>query len=577
MEESEQTTDSSYSFLSKSFESGGNFLRNYEQHDTKWDLVSPMTQRVILNRSTAPTQLKRRRSQSFNDFIDIVATETSSLLPPTKSVQLPHHHISEPLIGHADTQNGKHQPQQHEQNNDPEQQKELTGPQEAKLIDEPPRNPAWICVLFGVINASIVIPVVMSFGNIIYQNAAFAPYMPVLIKLTMVSGVVHQLCFSTFSSLPFAVGSVQDAGLIFLSSMASDMVVYCRQQGYNDEVMLATVTVGLGLAAALLGLGLVVVGKLRLAGYVQMLPICVVAGYLAYIGLFCGKAGIILMAGGRNGLSFPKLVVDNYLFIAPGIAGGLFIYYSVRKLKHVAVLPTTILLLFLIFYASLSMSGCTLKEATEDGWIRKAEPSPVWYRTWDYIQPSLVAWSALPRLLLTELSMIFVVALSSSLDVAAIELEVKRPLNYNKELIVVGISNMVSGLTGGYTGSYIFSQSIFTLRAGIRERLPGFVLAFCQLAVIVIPFPILAYVPNFFYGSLLFMICLDLMYDWLWDIRTKVTKAEYLIGLATFVLIQLLEVEYGIIAGVILYVVCRKAGVDVGELKIATTEDGIEQ
>lgn len=581
MEKSEPTVESSYSFLSKSLETGGNFLRNYDEK--KWDVVSPMTQRVIRNRSTAkraseedmPPQLRRRRSQSFND-VDRVEAETSPLLltPPLIPVTLSSRNASYLLDGDSDTQNGKHHRQEEE--NDSEQEEHQTGPHKAKSFEEPPPNPAWICVMFGVINATIVIPVVMSFGNIIYQNAAFVPYMPVLIKLTMISGVVHQLCFSTLSSLPFAVGSVQDAGLIFLSSMASDMLVYCRKEGYDDEKMLATVTVGLGLAAALLGVGLVVVGRLRLAGYVQMLPTCVVAGYLAFIGFFCGKSGIVLMAGGRNGVSFPKLVTNNYLLIAPGIAGGLFIYHSVRNLKHVAVLPTTILILFLIFYGTLGISGYTLEEATEDGWIRKAEPAPVWYRTWDCVKPSLVAWSALPQLLLTELSMIFVVALSSSLDVAAIELEVKRPLNYNTELIVVGFSNVVSGLTGGYTGSYIFSQSIFTLRAGIRERLAGFVLAFCQFAVFVIPFPILAYVPNFFYGSLLLMISFDLMYEWLWDFRKKVTKAEYLISLATFVLILVLQVEYGIIVGVIVYVVCRKAGVNVGELKIATTENRTE-
>jgi len=112
--------------------------------------------------------------------------------------------------------------------------------------------------------------------------------MPVLVRLTMVSGIVHQLCFSTFSSLPFAVGQVQDAGLIFLSGMASYLVQVCRQQpsGRNydhspdetttitedDQAMLATVVVGLSLCTALLGLGLVAIGRLRLAQYVQMLP-----------------------------------------------------------------------------------------------------------------------------------------------------------------------------------------------------------------------------------------------------------------------------------------------------------------
>ena len=133
-------------------------------------------------------------------------------------------------------------------------------------------NPAWISIMYGCINATIILPVLMSFGSIIYRDHAFAPYMPVLVKMTVVSGVVHQLCFSMFSSLPFAVGQVQDAGLIFLSQMASRMVDHCRSRGYDDETMLATVTVGLSLSTAFLGCCLVILGKLQLAQYVQLLP-----------------------------------------------------------------------------------------------------------------------------------------------------------------------------------------------------------------------------------------------------------------------------------------------------------------
>lgn len=133
-------------------------------------------------------------------------------------------------------------------------------------------NPVWISIMYGIINATIVLPVLMSFGSIIYRDQAFEAYMPMLVKLTVVSGVVHQVCFSTFSTLPFAVGQVQDAGLIFLSQMASRMVQHCQSREYDDDTLLATVTVGLSLCTAILGCGLVLMGHFRLAQYVQMLP-----------------------------------------------------------------------------------------------------------------------------------------------------------------------------------------------------------------------------------------------------------------------------------------------------------------
>jgi hypothetical protein len=127
-------------------------------------------------------------------------------------------------------------------------------------------------VLYGLINATMVLPITMSFGSIIYRDDAFVPYRPVLVKLVIASGVVHQLCFTTFSTLPFCVGQVQDAGLIFLSVMASNIVSYCRAQNSDEATLLANVTVGLSVATALLGCGLLLVGHWRWAQYMQLLP-----------------------------------------------------------------------------------------------------------------------------------------------------------------------------------------------------------------------------------------------------------------------------------------------------------------
>ena len=41
-----------------------------------------------------------------------------------------------------------------------------------------------------------------------------------------------------------------------------------------------------------------------------------------------------------------------------------------------------------------------------------------------------------------------------------------------------GVSNMVTACVGaGLTGSYIFSQTVFSLRGGVTSRLQGFVIA----------------------------------------------------------------------------------------------------
>jgi hypothetical protein len=101
------------------------------------------------------------------------------------------------------------------------------------------------------------------------------------------------------------------------------------------------------------------------------------------------------------------------------------------------------------------------------------------------------------------------------LDVAAIEIELGLPLDYDRELTMVGLSNLLSGASGGFTGSYIFSQTILNLRRGVRSRLCGLIIGCFEAIVVFIPFAITSYTPKFLYGSLLVLIATDLMCEWL--------------------------------------------------------------
>ena len=51
--------------------------------------------------------------------------------------------------------------------------------------------------------------------------------------------------------------------------------------------------------------------------------------------------------------------------------------------------------------------------------------------------------------------------LSTSLGIAAIDLKISKLLAYDYELVMIGVSNLISGIIGGYSGIYVLSQVIF--------------------------------------------------------------------------------------------------------------------
>ena len=135
---------------------------------------------------------------------------------------------------------------------------------------------------------------------------------------------------------------------------------------------------------------------------------------------------------------------------------------------------------------------------------------------------SLIRWDLIGLIVPTWLGMVLVVAFASSLDVAAISMDMGEALDTNNELKTVGIGNFFSGLTFGFTGSYIFSQTIFTYRTGAHSRWIGFFIMIAFAYVVVSPVNVLQVAPLFFLGSTLIFIGYDLLYEWLFEIRGKV-------------------------------------------------------
>ena len=164
-------------------------------------------------------------------------------------------------------------------------------------------------------------------------------------------------------------------------------------------------------------------------------------------------------------------------------------------------------------------------------------------------------------------------------------------IDYDRELTTVATSNMLTGLVGvGYTGSYIFSQTVFTMRAGVFSRLCGWVVVAVEAALFLLPFSVvqvtvagweyhraasgtqagpqsrpgspcgvlapsirpLQYLPNFYFGALLLWFGLEISHDWLVLSFYKLSRTEYVLLLATFLATVQLGLELGIGAGIVM-------------------------
>ncbi|ETK73327.1 hypothetical protein F441_20172 [Phytophthora nicotianae CJ01A1] len=419
-------------------------------------------------------------------------------------------------------------------------------------------------VLSGVVVSIVLCPVMIGFATMIFSHPDFSGTLPMLTKLVFASSTMHQLVITSLSPLPFAIGQVQDTGMIFLGSIASSIMTELSAVPLTERI--ATVLVHLSISTMLVGVGLILTGKARLASLVQYLPTPVIGGYLAYVGFFMVKGGISLTTGvslaSVHGwgvlLSSPR----SLILLAPGLIGGIMLAILTSRFRHFAVFPCCILVLPASFFFVVWISSYTLNDARAAGFLEDDAASVPVMQVYELFDFNHIHWNVMPAQVPTMLSMFVMIAFASSLDIASICMGTTSSMNYNAQLQTVGMSNLVSGLTGGYTGSYIFSQTLFTSRfrpsAAAESRFPGITrlvgvtLALCEFSIVMTPISLMAIVPKFLFGAVMIFIGIDLLKTWLLGVFHKLLFAEYLTVVGTFCCLNIFGVQLGLATGITL-------------------------
>lgn len=115
-----------------------------------------------------------------------------------------------------------------------------------------------------------------------------------------------------------------------------------------------------------------------------------------------------------------------------------------------------------------------------------------------------------------------IVGFGSSLDIAAIQFGSSDEVDSEQELLTVGLANLVAGLAGtGFTGSYIFTLTLFNMKNKVSSKAQGIVIVAFEVAFFMLPFSLMDYLPKFFFASFLVYFGVEIMYEWLGSSRSR--------------------------------------------------------
>jgi SulP family sulfate permease len=397
----------------------------------------------------------------------------------------------------------------------------------------------------------------ISIGSLLFSGELSA-YFPYGIGIALVTTTVMLVTISLGSSVRGLTGAIQDGPSVILAVIAVALADGALS-GHDTDVGLTTVLAAIATAALLTGVVFVILGAFKLGELIRFIPYPVVGGFLGGAGLLLVRGSFGVMADFSLAIpNLPDLLQPDQLMLwIPGTLFALVLLFGLRRYDHFLTMPAILAGAIGLFYLLLLFTGTSVGEATEQGLLMGEVSGEVSWRPLALSDLVTADWTSI----LGQggnITIIIVSLVSLLLNASALELVFQQDIDLNRELMVAGIGNMLSGLGGGAVSYHALDLSTLCYRTGARSRLVGLVGGAIGAAVLFVGSPLLALFPRPLLGGLLLFMGLGFLVEWVIDARSKLPRADYGVVLLILVVISatdfLVGVGVGLLAAVTLFV-----------------------
>ncbi len=376
------------------------------------------------------------------------------------------------------------------------------------------------------------------------------PYLATGIGLTLFSSAIISIVLAIGSSFKGIIAFPVAEEMALLAGIAA--AVANTMPANSGEATLLAVVAAIAVTSIATGLFLLVLGQLRVGELIRFLPFPVISGFLAGLGCLLSVGAIKVMTNisvtPANLLQLVQLpVLIHWL---PGLLFGVGLLWLTRRLTHVLLLPTFVLVSIGLFYLVCWLLGMDYQAIYQQGWLLGPFPQGQLWHPFSLFTLTQVNWAAIGPQFPRILTVMLITALSLLLVSTALELATQRESDLNRELRVTGIASILSGLGGGTVGSHAIA-TLLAEAMGVRNRLVGIFAGLTYLGVLFLGLSLLAVFPKPIVGGLLLYLGLGLITQWLYGSWFSLPRSDYAIVLVITLIVATVGFVEGVAAGLI--------------------------
>jgi sulfate permease, SulP family len=406
----------------------------------------------------------------------------------------------------------------------------------------------------GIVVGAIDLPAIISFAILIYSGE-LAPFAGAGIGMILFGGLIIQLIVALTSSIPGIMGGPQDSPAAILGLMAA--TIAARLPDTNPESKFATVVAAVMLTSILSGLFFLLIGGFKLGRFVRFIPYPVVGGFIAGTGLLLVQGALGVMIGGTPGLTNLGILFtpENLIRWIPSVILGIFLVMGSRRFQHFLIFPGLLTAAAILFYTVVWISGQSLPEIREMGWLLGPFPEGGLWRPLDLSLLAQVDWGLITDQASNIAAVVLISIVALLLNSNALELIAKRDIDLNRELIATGLGNIAGGFAGSSVGYHYLGFSAIALRMNIHSRLLALIAASVTGFVLLFGASLLSFMPTLIAGGVLFFLGISFLVEWLYDAWFQLPHIDYVLVLLILGVVGAFGFLEGVATGIIIAVV----------------------
>jgi SulP family sulfate permease len=373
------------------------------------------------------------------------------------------------------------------------------------------------------------------------------------VSMFYVSCIIAQLVYSTGSIFRGGVGSEMIEVVPFFHKMT--YMIMAQMGTSNPDALRATVITSYAMSSMLTGIVFFALGSAKLGTLVNFFPHSILTGCIGGVGVFLFITGIEVSARLDGNLE-PTLEVLQKLFsadTAPLWIPPLFLAIILLVIKHFYdrpwLVPAYYIAITAIFYIiTTAVPSINMDVLRAGGWVFEAPAAGVpFYNFYSHYKFSLVDWEAVWMTIPSQFALTFFGILHVPINVPNLAMVVQEDnVSINRELIMHGLSNTLSGCVGSIQNYLVFVNSVLFVNTGGDSRLAGYMLAAATAGLWVAGPIVIGYVPVMVVGTLIYMLGIDLAMEAIVATYGRLNRLEYF----TIVVIAFVMGLYDFVVGI---------------------------